>query len=472
MLNEDDSQQLLEFGLTPNQAKTYLATIQLGVATINQIAQTAKIRREAVYRVLSKLETIGLLERILGNPMRVKAISIENALTILIQQEHDRIQQRLTQLQSQKEQIVKNFTVTPITLSLREPHFSLITGREAVMSKAIQMVGEATNTIDLISSRDSCHHFFGNYRHVVKNTLQNGVPIRLLLNATEHSEALLGMIQQFNDDLTPITVRYTEHPHNHYLIKDYDEALFATSINVATGRNPYLWTNDPNLIEIFQRYYEKLWHASLRVDSIQTASPEKRMQQLLHELQPSNHALFLYSDFDAKYNVLFTFLSLGLEQGDAAIYIATEESGQQIRDAMRRWGLDVDTYEQTGALQIFEYEESIYNIETPFHGGRIIQNLKQLYYDTIAHGFASCRIVGEMACFFHKNMVGEMLDYERALHRILDLPLIGVCALNSQLLNRLDNSLQMYNELLKAHGVLLCMGANNTLGKIDIQHTS
>jgi sugar-specific transcriptional regulator TrmB len=469
---EEDSHRLHDFGLTPNQAKSYLATIQLGVATISQIAKTAKIRREAVYRVLPKLENLGLLERILGNPLKVKATPIENALGILIQREHDRTQQHISMLQTQKENFIDNFSMVTIAPPVGEPHFSLIADREAIISKGVQMLSQAKTALDIMISRDSFHHYFGNYQDFLMKAISNGAVIRLLLNITEPNDSILQMIERYNDKGAPFAVKYTQKPVNRYMIKDYSEALFATSMEPATGRNPSLWTNDANFIEILQRNFEKIWHTSTRIDVVPTVSREERMKQLLHELQPTNHALFLYKTRDIKHMILFSFLAMGLERGEAAIYIATEESREHIRDAMMKWGLDVEVNEKTGALQIFEYESSIYDLKAQYDASLIISNIKQLYYDAIEQGFQGCRITGEMTCFFQRDMVEEMIDYEHALHRILDLPIIGICAFNSQSLNRLNDPLRIYNELLKAHGILLFMGANDDFGKIDIQHSS
>jgi sugar-specific transcriptional regulator TrmB len=467
---EEESHRLRDFGLTPNQAKTYLATIQLGVATISQIAKSAKIRREAVYRVLSKLENLGLLERILGNPLKVKATPIEDALTILIQHERDRSQQHLSQLQTQKKQIIDNFAMPPFIPPVQAPHFSLITDRDAIIAKGTQMVSTATAAIDIMTSRDVFYHFFGNYQDLLMNTIHNKVTIRLLLNVTQHHDLILQLIEQYAAKGTPLTVKYTQQPLNHYLITDYSEALFTTSTEPATGRNPSLWTNDEQFVEILQQNFEKIWHSSTRIDAVQTTSQDERMKRVLNELQPTDHAMLLYHTRDAKHQVLFTFLAMGLERGEAAIYIATEQSREQLRDAMLTWGLDVDMHEKTGALQLLEYDASTYDLPTQYNATHIINNLKQLYHDAIDQGFHGCRITGEMTCFFQYGMIDEMVDYERALHRILDLPLIGVCAFNRQSLGQINDPLRVYNELLKAHGSLLFTGPNDTLGKLNIQH--
>ena len=64
MQQERDSTDLLtDFGLTPYQAKIYLAAVKLGPSAAGKLAKVAGVRREEVYRTLPKLEKAGLIER-------------------------------------------------------------------------------------------------------------------------------------------------------------------------------------------------------------------------------------------------------------------------------------------------------------------------------------------------------------------------------------------------------------------------
>jgi len=56
----DVIKSLTNLGLTPTQAKIYLANLQTGQATAKAISQTSKIAREDIYRTLPSLQALGL----------------------------------------------------------------------------------------------------------------------------------------------------------------------------------------------------------------------------------------------------------------------------------------------------------------------------------------------------------------------------------------------------------------------------
>lgn len=46
--------------------------------------------------------------------------------------------------------------------------------------------------------------------------------------------------------------------------------------------------------------------------------------------------------------------------------------------------------------------------------------------------------------------------------------MIAICAYNAEDLSRAFNPINLYNELIKAHGSVLFSGIDNKLGKIEI----
>ncbi len=52
--------QLIEFGLSEKEAKTYLALLELEVATVSEVSKTANINRSSAYVVLESLKKKGL----------------------------------------------------------------------------------------------------------------------------------------------------------------------------------------------------------------------------------------------------------------------------------------------------------------------------------------------------------------------------------------------------------------------------
>jgi hypothetical protein len=93
----------------------------------------------------------------------------------------------------------------------------------------------------------------------------------------------------------------------------------------------------------------------------------------------------------------------------------------------------------------------------------------KLYNDALKMGFKGLRVTGEMACFFKHNLVQELIEYEKALHRVLDIPIIAICAYNATQINKSEDPANLYSELARAHGTVLFTGLDNKLGRMEIR---
>jgi len=67
-------------------------------------------------------------------------------------------------------------------------------------------------------------------------------------------------------------------------------------------------------------------------------------------MKPTDHVILFYDDPNDKHQVLFTYLKAGLDHGEADAYISTQETPNQIREAMKQFGVDVDKLEKSGAF--------------------------------------------------------------------------------------------------------------------------
>ena len=135
---------------------------------------------------------------------------------------------------------------------------------------------------------------------------------------------------------------------------------------------------------------------------------------------------------------------------------------------MKRFGIDVEKYEKTGALRILG-SDGFYIIDGKFDAITTIGLLNKLYNEALAKGFKRYRITGEMECFFEHKLVKDLVEYEKALHKVFNTPMIGLCAYNSKMVIEASNPMDLYNELLKAHGKVLFSGVSRELGKIEIR---
>lgn len=176
----------------------------------------------------------------------------------------------------------------------------------------------------------------------------------------------------------------------------------------------------------------------------------------VRSMKPTDHVIMFYEFPEDKHRVLFEYLKAGLDSQEAAAYVAGDETPNEIREAMARFGIDVDGYEKKGMLHVIDYKDW-YIINGNFSIEKTVNLWKNLLDDALAKGFKGLRVTGEMACFFKRGMVKELVRYESSLHRVLDIPLTAICAYNLPLLIK-EHQTQLVVELIRAHSTVIILG--------------
>lgn len=471
MLSLDkEVKMLVDFGLTVNQAKVYLTTVRLGIAPVGLISKASKVRREDVYRLLPKLEKMGLIEKILGTPAKIRARPLEDSLSILIKREKEIADQKMSMLAARKEQLLKDFRANrgKIKLEGQEANFALLSTKDAILSKGIASLKSAEKEIDFVTSLEEFRVWLPTFAESIEKLVKKQGKVRVILELREPTLLPLKRIEDFLGSRASVDIKYAYQSLSHYIIVDHEQVFMATSADLPFGEYPYLWTDNKSFAGLLLENFEGLWHTCLNSRAIQTDAITDKVTHFVRTLKPTDHTIFVYESEEAKHNVLFNYIKIGLENGEAGLYVASEESPSEIRHAMRQSGIPVEKYEETGALKIIQQDE-VYIINGKFDISTTMAFWKKVYDETMVKGFKGLRVTGEMACFFEENLLQELLEYEMALHRVLDLPMIAICAYNSEDLNKAFNPINLYSELVKAHGTVLFAGIDNKLGKIEIR---
>jgi len=175
------------------------------------------------------------------------------------------------------------------------------------------------------------------------------------------------------------------------------------------------------------------------------------------EMKAKDHVLLTYSNQEDKRSVLFTYLKAGLDKGEGAAYVTGQEATEEIRKAMQGFGIDVKRCTKSGALNVIDYKRW-YIIGGGFDPEKTLDLWKSLLEECKKRGFKGLRVTGEMACFFDKEMVEELMEYERSLHRTLEIPMTSICAYDAAVFTmqaaRL-NAIDVFLNLLQAHSTAI-----------------
>jgi sugar-specific transcriptional regulator TrmB len=78
----------------------------LKTADVATIWQNSKVARQEIYRVLDELHNIGLVEKIVATPMKFRALSLNDGLSILLKQRYN----KYIEIKKNAEKISKKLT--------------------------------------------------------------------------------------------------------------------------------------------------------------------------------------------------------------------------------------------------------------------------------------------------------------------------------------------------------------------------
>ncbi|MHA2359755.1 MAG: MEDS domain-containing protein [Candidatus Thorarchaeota archaeon] len=467
--NLDDSiKTLSDFGLTPYEAKIYITIVKLGLTTASKIAKVAEIRREEVYRTLPKLENAGLVERVLGRPVKVKALPIEDALSILVNRKEEEARREIRDLTEKREKLLETFQEGILDTQVNEEsaHFTLISERDAVSKKIKSLIGRSRNAVDFVDSFENAFRFVLTYSDSLNDAMTRNVDVRIITEHPDRADLIPDALRKHVPENT-FTIRYCEDLPSHYVLFDNQQTLITTTAGSTLTESKFLWTDDPSLVGIIQRDFDELFRTSVDWTDL-TVSEQDKLMRILKRLRPRDHAVLFYDSQEAKQNTLFAYIESGLKKGEAARYICSEESPSEIRESMKKFGIDVERFERGGALGILHYTD-MYIKEGTFSIDEVMDTWSNSYNEVMALGFKGMRVTGEMSCFIEHDLVSELIEYEQALHTVLDIPMTAICAYNSEILSHVENPIDVYSELVKAHGKVLFAGKNNKIGRLEVR---
>ena len=145
---DQDAKSLMDLGLTFVQAKTYLTLVSAEALTIKDLSKASGIPRTDLYRIVTDLKELSLIEKIIGNPNKYKATPIKQTIKQLIKnkkKETNEIAKKATKLANKLEK--KTIKETQNI----QNRFILIPSKRTPI-KIAEAIDRANKTIDLIVS--------------------------------------------------------------------------------------------------------------------------------------------------------------------------------------------------------------------------------------------------------------------------------------------------------------------------------
>jgi len=448
---------LSEFGLTESQAKVFIAIIQLKNPTVAEVAEASEVRREEIYRLLPDLENMGLVERLLGKPLRLRSPDPKSSISTLVKLERERAKARISDLSIKSRDFLVQLRQQDIEIDtdgILTSDFSLIQEKESIRTVLYDMLSKSTKQVDLLFSRPDLIWLLSTHGEILRKAAEHAVKIRIMSEPPSGRDRLPKIIQRRFPENVEISLRYLLFPTAFFLIVDLSQLLLITSGVHHLPASNCLWTNNESLIALTHKDFENLWNESASWKTVDGVSMTISPQDSSNGGTSHIHRLLLYRSSDTKYKVLFNFLRERQKDSVVAIYVCTKDCVEAVKEAMIAFGFDRKSIAKGEDIKIIDWNSLLLD-DGKFSVERAIDAWDELFFESQEKGFKGIAVVTEMQFFFENNMIETLEDYENHIHGMLDSQMVFKCAYDEQTLLNTESPLELYARLLGLHTTLL-----------------
>jgi sugar-specific transcriptional regulator TrmB len=230
--------RLTKFGLSVNQARVYLSIVQSASASVNTISKTTHVYRQDIYKILPKLEEMGLITKTIERPLTIAAIPVEEALNYIISIEQQKASERIKSLKADlkalSNAIEENRIAVGIT-TLEQTEAVFLSTDRAIKNKLDVSYQNARTKCDLIMDFELLVRWLPFLRKRFQAIAINKVETRLLIDTDKKSDLVKITLKKILPSTGNFIVKCTagKITVRSYIIIDHKEAYIFTQKNTA-----------------------------------------------------------------------------------------------------------------------------------------------------------------------------------------------------------------------------------------------
>lgn len=134
------------------------------------------------------------------------------------------------------------------------------------------------------------------------------------------------------------------------------------------------------------------------------------------------------------------------------MYVSGVDTPDQVRERMKSFSIDVETYERGGSLEISSYDPWYMRKGVPNPTHEVLENLMKALERATASGKRGMRAASDASFqFIRRGKTKELLEYEASLDKELEGPVAAICAYDSKQVTKVWKGKFLF-ELIRTHG--------------------
>jgi len=246
---------LCELGITPIQARVYLALYNSGESTVRSLVENLHIHRADAYRAVQRLQSLGVIELAIGNPNKYSAIAPKEAVTMLT----ENLEKSMISLKKKALRLASSLEAHKEKgddgeTRQADQFFKLKSG-ETVIRSILALIGETGHEIREVASTDALkYHLTYGLADAERDAIRRGVSIRLVTD-TKPVPVLRNYFKlvetRFLGDLSESLK---------FIIIDDKLVQIALAAQAKVKSEAFaLTTNNKTLVRSLSTHFEELW---------------------------------------------------------------------------------------------------------------------------------------------------------------------------------------------------------------------
>jgi sugar-specific transcriptional regulator TrmB len=254
--------QLSDFGLTVNQAKVYLCIVQHGSTSASKISDATHLHRQDVYKILPKLEKLGLITKTLGKPVMINAIPVKTALEHLVEIETRKANDKISHLEAEVKNLTKAITQQQGTEKEQENERWLVPlTTDAELANTAHLRFENTKTeYDLVTTPELIMRMEEHLRVHIQTLARRGAKIRIIIETPKFEDAVEAAIEKIKPKKGDFEAKLVSKVNSvPYQIFDNQELWVGMKRLTDSGVPCALCTNGRNIVQFFKESFEENW---------------------------------------------------------------------------------------------------------------------------------------------------------------------------------------------------------------------
>ena len=270
--------KLLDFGLTVNQAKVYLSIVQSGATCVSRISESTRLHRQDIYKMLPKLEEMGLIMKTLGTPSIIEAIPVEKALNRLFSTEREETNERISRLEANLKELMNALREKEAERTREEEaRFTLLSTDAEIINMADLLFENTRTEFDLVTNLELITRRMQHFRENLKKLSKRGVKIRIIVENLNNEDLVKRTLEKIKPDKGDFAAKLIYKNRSiPYSIIDNKDIWIRRKKLAESGLPAILWTNGSNIVHFYKENFEKVWNDRHAVSIYPERDVEKR----------------------------------------------------------------------------------------------------------------------------------------------------------------------------------------------------